>query len=104
MRNFLAINIELIFIFTDFSDNRLALLSNADLANTLGNLLSRITAPKLHPPGIRLRCDPEHLGGEDKRLLEVLGRLSESVSTSYDHYEFGHGITDIMECIHMVRY
>ena len=40
-------------IIIDYSEERVAVLLNADLANTLGNLLQRLTSDKLNPDSIR---------------------------------------------------
>ena len=41
------------FVSVDYSEERVAVLLNADLADTLGNLLQRVTAQKLNPASIR---------------------------------------------------
>ncbi|XP_019855020.1 PREDICTED: methionine--tRNA ligase, mitochondrial-like isoform X2 [Amphimedon queenslandica] len=87
----------------DYHDSRLAQLANADLADTFGNLLSRATATKLHPPEIKLCIDPNHLMKDGKELLESLQRLSTTVNNCYSSYEFGRGISSIMECLHMAN-
>ena len=40
----------IVFVFsTDYSEDRLIALLNSELADTLGNLVQRVTAEKLHP-------------------------------------------------------
>ena len=75
---------------------------NSDLADTLGNLLSRLTSPKLHPQGIAVRYHPNILTEEDSTLLDSLKQLSETVTHHYNLYQFGQGLTAIMNCLHMV--
>ena len=43
---------------TDYSKERLVATTNADLPNTLGNLLQRISTPRLNPGGPRLQFYP----------------------------------------------
>ena len=83
---------------------------NADLADTLGNLLLRVTAHKLHPKGCVIKLHP-HLfpfentkiwSNEDYQLLEFLRNLPNVVGKYYEMYEFGRGINEIMESLYMV--
>ena len=46
-------NIVFFFVSVDYSEERVAVLLNADLADTLGNLLQRVTAEKLNPDCFR---------------------------------------------------
>ena len=43
---------------SDYSDERLVSATNADLPNTLGNLLQRISTPRLNPWGPKLEFSP----------------------------------------------
>ena len=43
---------------SDYSDERLVSATNADLPNTLGNLLQRISTPRLNPWGPTLKFSP----------------------------------------------
>ena len=57
----------------DFSETQLVARVNADLADTLGNLLSRCTAPKILPSGA-ISCEPSNLrlGERERSILEDL--------------------------------
>ena len=48
-----------VFSYSDYSEERLVATTNADLPNTLGNLLQRISTPRLNPGGPRLQFHPE---------------------------------------------
>ena len=64
------------FVHVDYSEERVAVLLNADLANTLGNLLQRVTAEKLNPACIRderekpMTTQQEQLESEWNKLYE----------------------------------
>ena len=97
--------------FTDYSDDRVAAVVNSDLADTLGNLLLRVTSHKLHQPNSELKLHPQLFpldrGGspwdeEDHRLVEKLVELPEMVGRCYDRFEFGQGINSVMETLHQV--
>lgn len=51
---------------TDYSEERLSQLLNADLADTMGNLLQRVTSKKLNPRGSPLKFSAQlfPLGGQ----------------------------------------
>ena len=96
--------------FTDYSDDRVIQLLNADLADTLGNLLLRVTSHKLHPKGCVIKLH-QHLfpfentkiwSNEDCQLLEFLRNLPNVVGKYYEMYEFGRGINEIMESLYKV--
>ena len=44
---------------TDYSNERVLTLLNSELADTLGNLLLRVTSPRLHPSGTVPVLSPE---------------------------------------------
>jgi methionyl-tRNA synthetase len=55
----------------DYSEERVAVLLNADLADTLGNLLQRVTAQKLNPDCFRdERDEPATTVAEHQERLE----------------------------------
>ena len=54
------------YIYTDFSEDRLVAVTNADLPHTVGNLLQRVSTPRLNPGGPRLKfsLDMFPIGGQ----------------------------------------
>ena len=47
--------LQTMYIYTDFSEDRLVAMTNADLPHTVGNLLQRVSTPRLNPGGPRLK-------------------------------------------------
>ncbi len=91
----------------DYSNERVAATLNSDLADTLGNLLQRVTSHKLHPPEVKGQPDPigqsgRGWGGEDCDLIDTIDRLPNVVGEFYDNYKFSSGINHIMETLHKV--
>ncbi len=108
-------------------------LLNSDLADTLGNLVQRVTAKKLHASKKSSISQAQWRaawclvsGAEDFVLLERLRKLSgknnvyrlycvcsltmydliifsESVAEHYENFEFNKGIMKVMNCLHQVR-
>lgn len=74
---------------------------NAELAGTLGNLLSRCTPPTLNPEG---RVPPLDLGileasPEGQKLTRHLATLPEAVAGHYLDFNFHHGIEAVMAAV-----
>lgn len=74
---------------------------NAELADTLGNLLNRCTAPALNPDG---RVSPLDLGlleasPAGQQLARHLARLPEVVAAHYADFNFHHGIEATMAAV-----
>ena len=91
----------------DYSNECVAVTLNSDLADTLGNLLQRVTSSKLHPPGVKGQSDPIGQSGrdwneEDCDLIYSIDRLPNVVGEFYDNYEFGSAINHIMETLRKV--
>ena len=101
-------------LFIDYVRERAKVVINSDLADNLGNLFSRVTAPKLNPPGLTVQFHRELFpldvqNNESRRAVErdydLLNSLYQLPSTVTQHYsvcEFSHAITAIMEVLHMV--
>ena len=117
-QQFLQENLEVSFLrnislththtLTDYSEERLVATTNSDLPNTLGNLLHRISSPRINPGGPTLQFhthlfptfesphshrNPEHRAtSEDHTLIDSLqdlpGKTSNSLTLSLDHYVF----------------
>jgi methionyl-tRNA synthetase len=92
----------------DYSEQRISTLLDGDLADTLGNLLSRVTSSRLYPNGEFPKGISHHLREEDRKrilkdhggLLASMRSLPERVSECYDNCEFGKGISAVMDCLH----
>lgn len=74
---------------------------NAELGSTLGNLLSRCTAPALNPKG---RVPPLDLGlleasAVGQQLARHLAMLPETVAGHYTDFNFHHGIEAAMAAV-----
>lgn len=101
----------------DYSEDRLVATVNSDLSNTLGNLLQRISTPRLNPGGPKLEFFPHMFPTwdrsskslesraceEDYDLLESLIRLPDLVKEHYDAFEFHKGIFHIMQCCYQTN-
>lgn len=99
----------LILFSLDFSDKKLREYANADLADTLGNLLQRSTNLKLNakqcspPLDGRLknaRCEQWDRGQVAQELLQQLDELPDKVALNYGNGNFHLGIVDIMAVLH----
>ena len=71
---------------------------NAELAGTLGNLLSRCTAPSINPEGRVPSLDSGVLEASPAglQLAQQLAALPEVVAGHYTHFNFHHGIEATM--------
>ena len=69
----------LFFVSVDYSEERVAVLLNADLADTLGNLLQRVTAEKLNPDCFREveREEPTTTAAHQEQLESEWNKISE---------------------------
>ena len=91
---------------SDFSEVRVAVVIN-ELANNLGNLLSRCTAKKINlDRRVPLRTEVEgHFDEVDTELIAAVSGLRERVTEQYDRAQFGRGVSAIGEVLgHANRY
>lgn len=82
----------------DFSHETLVSKLNNDLADTLGNLFARLTAPSLNPAGLVPACGD--LTADDQAFVDRMQRLPDRVSEHYTNVEFGPGISAIFEILY----
>ncbi|XP_071477472.1 methionine--tRNA ligase, mitochondrial-like [Diadema antillarum] len=99
----------------DYSDMKVSALLNAELADTFGNLLSRVAAPTLNPqqvfPILDANLFPSRPGAsptarsvdEDYLLVNSLHRLPEIVAENYNQFLFYRGLEEIMTCLRMAN-
>ncbi|KAK7077993.1 Methionine--tRNA ligase, mitochondrial [Halocaridina rubra] len=87
---------------SNWSDTRLVRLLNAELADSLGNLLNRCTAPSLNPrlefPKLSssyLQTIPE----SGSKLMEQLTKLPDDVEGHYCNYNFYRAVDVIMNAV-----
>ena len=65
-----------LIIITDYCDDRIASSLNGDLADSLGNLLQRCTAPSLNPSqSVPPLPDVDRMTREDKTVMDAMNRL-----------------------------
>jgi methionyl-tRNA synthetase len=82
----------------NFNEYKMKKYLNAELANTLGNLLNRVTSSTINPTQIY----PSHSSSSSSSAIELIehcSNLSSRVQTAYDSYEFYHGIIAIMDVL-----
>ncbi|XP_066967316.1 methionine--tRNA ligase, mitochondrial [Macrobrachium rosenbergii] len=87
----------------NWSDVRVARLLNAELANSLGNLLNRCTAPSLNPsqefPSLNLQY-LQNMSAAGKELIELVHNLPKEVENHYDNFNFYRAVDVIMTVVH----
>ena len=85
----------------DFSLENLELRRDVELADTLGNLLTRATGKAMLPEGLVLPVpSPAHeLLENDIKLRQSAENLCRVVPEYYDNFEFGHAILEIMNVL-----
>ena len=86
-----------------FSHKRMASYLNAELANTLGNLVGRITSKSINVnqvvPQIDFDEDSNCLNELSKDLIEQVKQLPELVKNHYHNFNYYLGIDAIMDCL-----
>lgn len=83
----------------NFNEYKMKKYLNAELANTLGNLLNRVTSLSINPTQIYPSRPSQAFSASAKELVEQCINLPSRVATSYDAYEFYHGIIAIMDVL-----
>ncbi len=80
----------------NFNEYKMKKYLNAELANTLGNLLNRVISPSINPSKLYPSYSISSLSTE---LIEQCKTLPSRVTEAYDSYEFYHGIIAIMDVL-----
>ncbi|XP_061454323.1 methionine--tRNA ligase, mitochondrial isoform X2 [Rhineura floridana] len=98
----------------DYYDEKAVKLVNSELADALGGLLNRCTAPSLNPkgsyPGFSEACFPKdpasrHGRGsskalaEDYKLVTLVKDLPEQVSGCFERFQIYRALECIMDCV-----
>ncbi|XP_064638975.1 methionine--tRNA ligase, mitochondrial-like isoform X2 [Lineus longissimus] len=88
----------------NYNDNKVVEMLNAELCNTLGNLLSRCTGKALNPQQVFPSFDPEAFEDcateEGRNLLKNLKDLPSVVHDHYDDYHIYKGLEAIVSQLH----
>ncbi|OQV25943.1 Methionine--tRNA ligase, mitochondrial [Hypsibius exemplaris] len=89
---------------SNYSDEKVVAYLNAELANTMGNLLNRCTALTVNPsqtvPARSSASDiARSLGGEGSTLIENLTALPRIVDEHYESFNFYKGIEAVMSVL-----
>ncbi|KAK3850665.1 hypothetical protein Pcinc_042642 [Petrolisthes cinctipes] len=87
---------------SNWSEKQAILTLNVELADTLGNLLNRCTAPSLNPSQLFPPMSPEYLQqlpDAGLRLVELLNDLPDVVAKHYTEFNFYHGLEEIMATV-----
>ncbi|XP_059085800.1 methionine--tRNA ligase, mitochondrial-like isoform X1 [Tigriopus californicus] len=88
----------------NFDEDKLVHYFNQELADTLGNLLSRCTGAKLNPEQIRKPVNQELLdlallSPLARKIVESQERLPNQVTECFEEFNFYQGITAIMDLL-----
>ncbi len=83
----------------NFNEYKMKKYLNAELANTLGNLLNRVTSSTINPSQIYPSRPLHSFSSSATELIDQCTNLPLRVTTAYDSYEFYHGIIAIMDVL-----
>lgn len=91
----------------DYTDNKVVKLLNAELADSLGGLLNRCTAPALNPaqvcPPFCSQSFPTEQGGravvEDYHMLDAVKHLPAVVEQHFENMHIYKALEDISACV-----
>lgn len=87
----------------NYNTEKVVKMLNAELADTLGNLLNRCTSAAVNPaqvfPPLCLEAFTNKCGTEGKSLVERVSHLAETVPDHYSEYNFYKGLDEIMSCL-----
>ncbi|KAM9741746.1 methionine--tRNA ligase, mitochondrial [Menidia menidia] len=95
----------------DYTENKVRKLLNAELADSLGGLLNRCSAPALNPaqlhPSFCSRSFPREAGGkavaEDYHMLEAVRGLPAVVETHYESTHVYRALEAIGACVRLTN-
>ncbi|XP_063216019.1 methionine--tRNA ligase, mitochondrial isoform X2 [Bacillus rossius redtenbacheri] len=91
----------------NYSETKVMRVLNSELADTLGNLLSRSCARAVNPaqvfPGYDTSLLPSLCGSEGQQLLESLAHLPDAVAKHYEECAFYRGVDVIMGTLRLAN-
>ena len=83
----------------NFNEYKMKKYLNAELANTLGNLLNRVTSPSINRARVYPARPSQPFSSTAMELIEQCKKLPSLVTAAYDAHEFYHGIIAIMDVL-----
>ena len=91
----------------NFSQKKIANYLNAELSNTLGNLLNRLTSSKVNAhqaiPNIEFEMDSSYISEIGKTLISHLEELPKKVEMHFLDFNYYLGIDAIMETLRITN-
>ncbi|KAK3525934.1 hypothetical protein QTP70_011022 [Hemibagrus guttatus] len=95
----------------DYDDDKVAKLCNSELADSLGGLLNRCTAPSLnpeqvYPPFCSISFPKDSSGravSEDYKMLEAVSGLPASVKQNFDNLHVYKALEAISTCVRLTN-
>lgn len=90
---------------TDYSDQKATRIINAELVNTLGNLLSRVCAPSVNKRHVVPLCNLKELKELDHslQLIKKLKKLPPIYAEHFDAFNFYMAIDEIVATLHLTN-
>ena len=91
----------------NFSEKKLVNYLNAELSNTLGNLVNRLTSNKVNSnqafPDIEFDINSAHISDLGKTLITHLEELPNKVKKHFQDFDYYLGIDSIMETLRITN-
>ena len=91
----------------NFSEKKLVNYLNAELSNTLGNLVNRLTSNKVNSnqaiPDIEFDINSTHISDLGKTLITHLEELPNKVKKHFQDFDYYLGIDSIMETLRITN-
>lgn len=93
------------FYLSDYSSSKATRIINAELVNTLGNLLSRVCAPALNKRQIVPKCSRKELHDfkYSHKLTKKLKQLPSIYEEHFESYNFYLAIDEIVATLHLTN-
>lgn len=91
-------------MWTDFNESKVVQYLNAELADTLGNLLNRCTSKAINKYQTFLDLSETELrvsSGDASSLIQSIKSLADVCESHYSEGDFYLGINEIMECLRL---
>jgi methionyl-tRNA synthetase len=94
---------------TAFSEDGLVARCNTDLANTLGNLLMRVTAPKISPSGAwppsprDIAHCTDDAAAREAQLMAAIAEATDAMDSGTRNARVGAGLTKVMALLQLAN-